>query len=520
MSLYKKIKNKLFWISVCLIYFIIQLKFLNDMWFGTDELDVMLIGRGVSRGLNLYSDQFSQHMPFAYYFSALFHLLGANTVTQQRIAFYIFFAIMWTIIACVYSKHINKYVLLAYPFIHCSLIQTYDLGTQILSEHLAGIGAVILLLEYLVFLNTRQLKTWNCLMISLAIVLSFGTIFIAAFPVFFIAVGVLLLENNWRIKEKVTLKEWLLGLIKKYKKLIVIIAVPWIILLLHFIRTHTVSEFIYGAYTINREVYPKYNGGLGDNVLTTFLQPIQVFFETTFNLLNNQGMSYALWVQVIFLICVFFFIYKMYEKNGILVALTLYLFVGSLAIRGVFNFHSTHFVEVGALIIAYVLYTFGYRNKEKFSNIGSMKQIIIISVFVVSISGCFKDVTKVTTIDFEESINGTSEVIKDITDDDESIWTIVFCNDIIMLADRTTVGGAVSTPWTWEEYGRIQFATLIENPPRVAYYYDGFEVWGHKQEVFAPEAIAYLKTNYTQLPNVAGVYVRNDYYEEACEILE
>lgn len=515
-----KIKQILFWACVCIIYFIMQLSFLNDAWFGTDELDIMVIGRDIARGLHLYKDAFSQHMPFSYYLSALFNLLGANTVIQQRVAFYIFFAIMWTVIAYVYSERMNKYVLLIYPIIHCSLIQTYELGTQILSEHLAGIGAVILILEYLAFTNTRQLKTRSCVMISLSIVLTFGTIFVAIFPVFYIALGVLLLEIEWEIKEKTSIKEWLLVMLKKYIKLFLIVAIPWIVLLVYLTVTHTVSEFIYGAYTINRYVYPKYNGGLGESILTTLVQPLQVFFETVFNLLNTQGSSYALCVQIIFMLCVFFFIYKIYEEKGVLEALTVYVFVGALAVRGVFNFHATQFVEVGALIIAYVLCVFGYKSKEKFRHIGSIKQMILISVTIILVSGYLKNLTKLTMVDFTEPTNETSEVIKEITEDDESIWSFVFCNDIVMMSDRTAVGAAVTTPWTWEGYGETQLADLMKNPPKVAYYYDDFEVWGNKQADYAPDAIDYLKANYTPLPNAECVYVRNDYYEEACRIIE
>lgn len=513
----KNIKN---FCCVFLIYFIIQLKFLNDMWFGTDELDIMVLGRGVARGLDLYTEIFSQHMPFSYYLSAIFNLLGANSVLQQRIAFYIFFALMWTTIAYLYSKHIDRKVLLLYPLLHCCLIQTYDLGTQILSEHLAGIGSIILLLEYITFVKTRELKNWNCVMISFAIILTFGTIFVAVFPVFFIAVGVFLLECKWMCSEKMKVKDWLLYMIRKYAKLIVVIAIPWIILILYYVYTHTLSEFIYGAYTINREVYPKYNGGLGSNILGTFIQPVQVLLEMLVNILNSQDLSYFSWLQLIFLGCVFFYIYKMYEKYDVLVATTLYLFVGALGIRGVSNFHATHFIEVGSLIIVYVLYTFVYKSKEHFLKLGFIKQITFVSIVVVLASGYLKDISEVSTISFEDVTSEAAETIRIITKEDESIWAVVFCNDIIMESDRTAVGGAVATPWTWEGYGKKEFKHFKKNPPRVAYYYDDFEVWGHKQADYASTAVKYLKKNYTQLPNVANIYIRNDYYEEACAILE
>ena len=103
-------------------------------------------------------------------------------------------------------------------------------------------------------------------MISLAVVLTFGTIFVAIFPVFFIALGVLLIEIKWEMEEKKPIKEWLQTILKRYIKLFLIVARPWILLLIHLIITHTVSEFIYGAYTLNRYIYPKYHGGFGGSI--------------------------------------------------------------------------------------------------------------------------------------------------------------------------------------------------------------------------------------------------------------
>ena len=137
----------------------LQLKFINDMWFGTDELDIMVLGKAIARGRLLYVDIFSQHMPISYYISALFYKLGAISVTEQRIAFYLFFAIMWASIVFLYQNVIDYRALMIYPIFHCCLIQSYDLGTAILSEHIAGCGAIIIILEFLSFVKTKKINT-------------------------------------------------------------------------------------------------------------------------------------------------------------------------------------------------------------------------------------------------------------------------------------------------------------------------------------------------------------------------
>ena len=84
-------------VGLFLLYFVIQLQFLADPWFGTDELDIMMIGKRIAGGELLYKDICSQHMPFSYYISAIFVKLGARSVSEQRIAFYLFYTFFWTL---------------------------------------------------------------------------------------------------------------------------------------------------------------------------------------------------------------------------------------------------------------------------------------------------------------------------------------------------------------------------------------------------------------------------------------
>ena len=78
-------------VSLFFLYFFLQLKFIDDSWFGSDELDIFLNGKAIVRGQLLYRDALSQHMAFSYYFSALFYKLGATTASGQRMAFMLFF---------------------------------------------------------------------------------------------------------------------------------------------------------------------------------------------------------------------------------------------------------------------------------------------------------------------------------------------------------------------------------------------------------------------------------------------
>ena len=50
----------------------------------------------------------------------------------------------------------------------------------------------------------------------------------------------------------------------------------------------------------------------------------------------------------------------------------------------------------------------------------------------------------------------------------------------------------------------------------MAMYSPDFSVWDYAQAEYAPDFQEYMAENYTHLEGTVYVYVRNDYYEEAC----
>lgn len=511
------IKNIIWFMILILVYLIMQIKFVNATWFGSDELDIMILGKGIARGQLLYVDAFSQHMPFTYYISALFYKLGAVSVTQQRVAFYLLFAILWTSIVFLYGEKINKIVLIIFPFFHCCMIQNYDWGTQILSEDLAGIGAIILFLEFIIFAREHKLTIKSCIFISLSIVLMFGTIFIAIYPIFFIGIGVLLLELSWKNKGKIKFKDWIGILIQKYIKLIFIVAIPWIVLLCYYIITHSLSEFINGAYTINREIYPKYNGGIGSNIFSMFFVPIEVISSFTINGFNLAEWNYTVVLQWIYIIGGIIYFIEVFKNDGKIVGIISMLYTFALGLRGIFCFHGTACVEVLAFMTTYVLCVYGFRNRDAFSRLSFVKRWCIVMVFIVIASGYCNNISQIANIKLTEEQTNESKVISEITDKDESIWMLTFDNQDAMLSDRTVVGASPTTPWTWEGFGKKQFKKFKKNAPRVAIFTEEHECWGYKIKNYAPEVVKYVKKNYTLMPDTSNVYVRNEYYEEACK---
>lgn len=61
----------------------------------TDECDNIRGGILIAKGRVLYRDYYTQHTPFGYYLCAFFAWLGAKSIQQFRLLYYLFSAILW-----------------------------------------------------------------------------------------------------------------------------------------------------------------------------------------------------------------------------------------------------------------------------------------------------------------------------------------------------------------------------------------------------------------------------------------
>ena len=77
-----------------------------------------------------------------------------------------------------------------------------------------------------------------------------------------------------------------------------------------------------------------------------------------------------------------------------------------------------------------------------------------------------------------------------------------------------------TVPWFWDAQREDAMLWLEENKPRVALFSDKYTVWSYKITDYAPELCQYIEENYTQFSeSFSHLYVRNNYYQEAQEIL-
>lgn len=506
-------------IALFIIYVLYQLKYVYEVWFDPDELDIYTVAFEMVKGKVLYRDIASQHMPFTYIYSTIFYWLGAHEVWLQRIYYYILFAFFWTMFVIRYNKYVNKWALVLHPFLFYTYMQLQDFSTQILSENIVAIGAEIFVLEFIRFLKEKDIDTKGCILMAVAVMFTFGTTFIAIFPLFFVGLGVLLLEIKWRIERGQSRKDWWQMMLKRYGKLFGITLIPWLGFLIYGAATHSLGDFYVDAYLINRLYYPKYNDGVGGSVGGTFLTPFMSLANEFFgiNMSAIEPTFVLRWIGII--AGGLYFPYKLARKYGWIAGFTMFVYTFSYGTRGYFNYHGKGFVAVISMMTMITLVQNAYNSKESFDKANIARKAFLATTVMLIFANNTYNLNNMFTILVNSEYNHyqyDTDYMQKITDEDERIWMTNMCDAIPWAAKKVTTGAPVSCPWMWEGVGAPMFEEFSKNPPRVIMFQLGYESWGHKMADYAPDAYYFIVNNYKYLPDSGQIWVLNSYYDEAC----
>ena len=500
-----------------LLMFIALIGFWNQPWFSSDEAEIFMHGQAIAQGELLYAETGSQHMPLMYYLAALFSLLGARTITGFRIWFYLFTAVLWGIMFYRYQKRWGKLALCLYPLLYICLLSHLDwTATCVLSDQYQGIGMAILLFEFLEFNEERRLSIPASCMISLAIFISFGSAFVAAFGVFVIVCAVLLLDIWDRILAKEGFWKSVLGFLKQFWQVVLIVAAPFALLFLYYLVTGTLDDFINWAYLLNRTVYVNYTGGYGNSILSGFFGGYVHYLGLfTFSPLTARA---AFGLFLIFCSVGLLLLVARRGKGMGIRLVGLVLFLVACATRGLLDFHGVPALAVLCAMSACFLGRVLDPSAIK-KNFVRMTALAFALVLMVTPYLC-KAVPAWVKLPFanDKPENSTAWCLDTITEEGERVgFGILFC-DIMVLAGvhpATVQGGSV--PWFWDYAGEETMRELRSDPPRAYLYSPEHEVWGHKITEYAPELASFMDENYTSLSALGQplVWVHNDYFEEA-----
>ncbi len=506
-------------IAIFLIYVLVQMKYVYEVWFDPDELDIYSVAFEMFKGKILYRDIPSQHMPWTYIISWIFFILGAHTAFLQRLYFYILFAGFWTSFIFIYKKYVNKWALVIQPFIYLAVIQHIDFATQILSEHLQVIGFQIFLLEFLMFLKKRDVSLGSCIRMMFGVLFTFGTAFLSVYPLFFMFLGVVFMEIKWGLENHTPMKDFWITIGKRYGRLAGVVAIPWVIMVIAMICTKSFHDFGFGAYTINVLYYPNYMAGLGGSSFSNFLVPITEVVKYY----QDWGFDQ---VGIVFLIRTFliisgiYFGYRIAKDESKIAGFAVYMFTFLCGVRGFYNFHGTPFVGIMSLVMAIIMTQYMYGDKKKFEAKPVLtKAALAVMSFIVAINFAtdIQMIPNFLFVDGESNFYQTdTDIMLALTDEDERFWQTNICNSVAWGSGRVTTGPTVSTPWMWDAIGKNDIDEFMNNPARVCVFQLGYESWGHNMADYAPEAYYFIVNNYKYIPTSTMIWVKNDYYEEAC----
>lgn len=480
---------------VGILFFILQFSFSIRGAFN-DELDNMRGGLVIANGGVLYRDYITQHTPVVYYLCSLFALLGANSISQFRLSYYILESVIWALVYARHADYFGKKKLLQLTVLEVICISSVmnPEGCMVLSDGWQGLLFVVLMLEFLRYYKDRSLGWDRSVIVSLCIWGSFGAIFISAYSLIWVVMAVILTEINEWSKTKCSAKDIFI----RYYKLLISLVVPFGIALMYFKFNHALRSAFDQCYVFNREVYPQYIGGLGETLFQPFINGVQNFFifmRDNFILIITAGASITIILRFIIMAVAVAILIKMFEKRKYMESITLFLFMIFSAIRG-YEFHGLAAWYLAVMIIALNIDVI----REMMPRLGmpalGLAVIILSSTYVVAVG---------ENLLYEQpSISELENAVIELTADEENkdIFLDAYTYDSLYFfyKDRKPTNPAVyMLPWYMDWYEDDNIISIMEREPKIIVYNMLRECWGYKY--FCSEFDKYVKENYVYLGN-------------------
>ena len=488
----------------------------------TDETDNFAVGDIIARGGDVYKVSVSQHMPFSYYMAALIGLFHPVNQMQYRVGFYLILSLIWTLVFFHFRKRIPLAALVILPILYVSELKLYQFGGTMLSEHWAGIGHAILLLQVICYIREPRLKISDCLMISLAIVLTFGCTFTSAYSLAVTAAGVVLYQIVYvQIKTPKEMRgSERKRILKEDAVLAAVCLFPWAVLVVWYAVSGNLQNFIYSVYQFNIDIYSHYMEGLGTDPGGTFLAMFgnyaRFLGDSVSNVMKdglNLGTGAALLhaaapLAVGIILCI---------RNPVL-GITYLAATISIAVRGFEHYHALHFICAASLstaLLAGQAVMLAVRNPKKvLYYIPAVLGVAILIPFVMLSVNRAEKTAELLNPQFLNSRNMEVKELTDIiTDPDDLLHFTTVEGETIELDRNIDYGSASSSPWTWEGFGEKELEAIKSNKTKVVFYEEGYSMWGYDRDDYAAELLSYLQEHYYDLG--ASLRVRNEYLNEA-----
>lgn len=500
-------KNKSTWVVFLFGFLLIILysKFFSFM----DEADNILGAISVSQGGDIYKSFFSQHTPFVYYFMSIFALIGVRDYETFRLCMGIVILCAWIFMYYNYSYYFDSKVFKLFVLLYALTINI-TWAHMVLSDVFYGFSILFLFLESLVYVRTGILSIKSMIVIAICVFVSVMSAFVSVYSVV-ILFFLLFMYNVYkkRLRES----------IPAYIKLTIIIATPFLVIILWYGLSGNLYNFYYQAYEQNRIYYSNYNGlnnsslGLLRQIVISWINHV-AYHATTF---SKESLFSGLLVFLNLLFC-----YYHYKRDKAL-SILIFVFLAFTGVRGFEGFHAIPYYIVSFFNSSFIINEYLFK-KENGGRVEYKKNVMRICVFLLMILSLNNYAPNAgTNFTKPNGIIAQSPYdyyIKKLTEPNEKIWITSLSPQTYINTNRDPAMRAyIVVPWYVDAFKKEIMDDLINKRPRLIIFEKDSDVWGYKYSDFAKDILDFLNAEYKPLnPNVdyeKNIYIRNDYFEEA-----
>ncbi len=507
-----------------LFVFCLYFSLLSEAYF-TDEQDVFYGGYNIAKGQDLYCSYLTQHMPFSYYMASLIALFGARTIFQYRIGIYLMLSLVWELAWLRHRRKIHPAALWLMPLLYLAMLKTIPLGTSMISDHWQGIGLILILLELVRYAEERTVSTPCAAMVSLGILLSFGTVFIAAYSLLCLFLAMLALQGKHMRERRKTLPDpdfraERKKVLREDARLVLICLLPFFLLAAWYAVSGNLGNAWDGVYRINTEIYSKYNGGLGSNPFSVLWETIPAYgaYLTGAIRMFPENVSRGLWALVTAAGLIGFC--ALWGRKSVPAAALVFLATLYTGIREFYGFHGMAYFALAAaetaLVLSWIIQRARERKALKWTVLGvsGAAAAVLLADFVI----WFGYNLIYPQILLPRVHRAEERVLDLLTEPCEAVHateTPVFSQDVMDLELLPQAAcDAVSIPWYYEMWGERQMAS-IRQLPRVLLYNSEETTWGYVFREYAPDFQAFVEEHYVRLLPSEYIWVTREYLPEA-----
>lgn len=518
-------------LGVACIYILLMYVFSREnMGTFTDECDNIRGGMLIAGGKVLYRDYYTQHTPFGYYLCAVFALLGAGSIQQFRLLYYLLSAMLW---GGLYYRHCNffgKRKMFILPIAQIIIIiPMFFQASKILGDNIQGFCMIALIMEFIRYWDDGRLEKSRCIIVSACVFASIASTFVSVFAITPIAICVLVREGLFwkgkemgremkggdRVKRIGTKGVRIKAVWRRYGFFLPVALLPFLVSMVYFVLARAAGQMYLMAYQFNTMVYNKYQNEFGKIKWKPFFLGLKSYFDAigdNFNAMLSSGGNDIVVIQ--FLIAVGAIVSLMHwwrrmgEKEGIAAVLALLLCMSGNGTRGGMGFHAVGLWNVALTIIILL----GIPEDSLKDGVKGEGRKRILACMVAA--GCYLlrpyiSMVVEHVVYHPNAVDETDEQIVSLTEPGEGIFIDTYVHDSIylMYKERYPVNrNCYILPWymDWFEYDTVE--DLVNYAPRIVVYQPQTEEEG---ETICPSLDAAIRERYERVSEDSLIWKLN-----------